>query len=169
MKRTLIKLGFFSLTIGLLAISIIFKKNLSPGIVINEVSFQNNDGNDWIELYNPGLNTKNLRGMYLTDDDKNKTKFRIQEDIAISPKGFQVIGGNNTDKDQVTLKTNFGLKNGETIYLISENGSEIIDSFSLILENDQSQKTIGRFPDGSTEMFTFSIPTKGEKNDKDEI
>lgn len=169
MKKTLLKIGIFGFLFLLLLGAIFFQNTLSPKLKINEVSFQNNNGEDWIELYNPGLNAKNLKGMYLTDDKSEKTKFQIEEDIAINSKSFLLIGGKNTDKNTVSLTISFGLKNGETLYLIDSSGVEIIDSLPLVLEDENSSKTVGRFPDGSDESFSFSTPTMGTKNDKDEL
>jgi hypothetical protein len=168
-QKTLLKIGIFSGVFLLLVMSIVFQSTLSPELKINEVSFQNNNKQDWIEIYNPGLNTKNLKGMYLTDDKAEKTKFQIEDDVAIHSKGFLVIGGKNSDKNEVALKTDFGLKNGETLYLISTSGVEIVDSFPLLLEDEDSNNTVGRFPDGEDEIFTFSTSTKGEKNIKDTV
>lgn len=167
MKKKLIKIGIFGFIFILLIIATIFKNKLNPNLKINEVSFQNNNGEDWIEIYNPNLSTKNLKGMYLTDDKAEKNKFKIEKDIAINPKGFLVIGGKNADKKRVAIKTNFGFKNGETIYLINSTGGEIIDALPLILENEKSTQTVGRFPDGSDEIFTFSNSTRGTNNNKD--
>lgn len=168
MKKMVTKVLIFSLLSLLLGLAVWFQNRLAPGLKINEVSFQNNDGQDWIELYNPSLNAVNLKGFYLTDDKAEKTKFQIEDDIAINANGFLIIGGKNSNKEEVALKINFGLKNGETLYLISQSGVEIIDALPLVLENENSTKTVGRFPDGSDEIFSFSLSTKGAFNDKDE-
>ena len=79
----------------LIIISILFitlvlynKNNISGKIYINEVNFQNNESNDWIELYNSSLNNKNLKWMYLSDDKKDFKKFKIKEDLIINSKWF---------------------------------------------------------------------------------
>ena len=57
----------------------------SNSVLINEFMAQNtgtlrdedNDSSDWIELFNPGTNTVNLAGWFLTDDRANLVKWRF--------------------------------------------------------------------------------------------
>lgn len=169
MKKLLLKFIIFSVLLGMLFLSIVFQHVLSPQLKINEVSFQNNSGEDWVEIYNPGMSAKNLKGMYLTDNKEEKTKFKITEDILLNPQSFLVIGGKNTSSNNFLLKINFGLKNGETLYLIEQSGVEVIDAIALVAKDEDSVNTLGRFPDGSEELFTFSLSTQGEKNIKDKL
>ena len=169
MSKTILKISIFIALFLLLIVAIRFQNTLSPQIKINEVSFQNNDGEDWIEIYNPSLNAKNLKGMYITDDNAEKTKFQIENDVVINPQEFLVIGGQNSDKNSVAFTIDFGVKNGETLHLVEQSGVEIIDSFSLILENENSTNTLGRFPDGRDEIFSFSVSTKGQTNIKNNV
>lgn len=164
MKKKLLKFGIFGALFLLLVAVIYFQDTLSPTLKINEVSFRNGSDKDWIELYNPSLNTSNLKGLFLTDNKSKKTKFKIKDDIAVGPKEFFVIGGKKADKNKVTINVNFGLKDGETLYLIALNGIDIIDSLQLNVADGNATKTIGRFPDGSDDVFNFSTSTKGANN-----
>lgn len=147
------------------------KKNNSDHIVINEVSFSSSENVDWIEIYNPTLNNLSLQGLYLSDKSNNISKYKIKDEIYIMSGGFTVIycDGYSGDLDN-SVTTNFKISNGETIYLVARDGSSVIDSFTAIHETDEkTEATIGRFPDGSNEIFVMSQPTKGEKNVKDMI
>ena len=157
---------------GVLVLTILtfFKHSVSSEFRINEVSFNNNNGNDWIEIYNPGLNTRSLKGMYLTDSKEDFTRYEIRKDIIISPNGFAVIYGKNysgEDENEV-LKVNFNIKNGETVYLIGRN-KKVVDSLTVLTEKNGStaETTIGRFPNGYEDTFLMSTPTKGKTNIKD--
>jgi len=62
----------------------VFARHTQPtNVVINEISFSNNDKNDWVEIYNPTLNNVSLKGYYLTDTQKEYTRFLIEEDIVV--------------------------------------------------------------------------------------
>ena len=153
---------------GCVAVIFLFVRNpLSAELVINEISFTNNDGNDWIEIYNPSLQTKSLTGLYLTDKKEDYTQYEIKEDLIIPPNGFVVIYGQNYTGEETVLKTNFGIKNGETIYLIDQQ-QRVIDSLTAIADEAAlTETTVGHFPDGDPETFIMSMPTKGERNRKD--
>lgn len=136
---------------------------------INEVSFTNNDSNDWIEIYNPSLSSVSLKGYYLSDSSKSLTRFKIEEDILIPSHGFAVFFGENMETDSDSSLP-FNVGNGETIYLVDRDGLSIIDRLTVVAsENDSTTKSVGRFPDGSTETFTFSVSTQGGRNNKDEV
>jgi len=136
---------------------------------INEVSFKNDLGYDWIEIYNPSIHTMNLKGMYITDDKMDLKKYKIKDDIIIEPGGFVVLYGNGYENDNGNyIKFNFGIKNGETIYLIDRQSLRIIDSLTVLTDDDVSRNSsIGRFPDGSEEIFLMSESSMGEANKKD--
>lgn len=172
-KSFLFKFFLFLFAMGALLTSVIFKNTLSQSMVLNEISFQNNDGNDWIEIYNPSLQARSLKGFYLTDDKSEVTKFQIEKNLIIQPQGFVVIYGkkykDTTEKTEKNLKISFGIKNGETVYLVDPNGVTIVDEMTVLDVDENSSNTIGKFPDGVENTFTLSTPTQGEKNKKDAI
>lgn len=148
---------------------IILGHHYPSGLVVNEVSFNNNNGNDWIELYNPSLTSVSLKGYYLTDSNKKLTKFKITDDIVVPRHGYIVFYGKRTDEVGEGLRLPFNIGNGETIYLVANDGVTIIDRLTVVKsENDIESLSIGRFPDGNTEVFIFKTATPGSRNDKDE-
>ena len=138
---------------------------------INEISFVGNQGIDWIEIYNPTMNNLSLENLYLSDNKKNFQKFRIKDPIIVPRHGFVTIyckGADDLLED--VIKTNFNIANGETIYLIAQNGSNVIDSMTAISEQDIIEgASIGRFPDGNEDLFIMSESTPGDHNKKDFI
>lgn len=160
--------GFTLLT----AVLYVFLKGATPSsLVINEIAFSKEDNVDWIEIYNPTLNNLSLEGAYLSDNSKDFTKFHIEEEIIVPSHSYLVIYCKGYDEElDNSVVTNFRISNGETVYLIAENGSTILDSMTALLsDEDQKEVSIGRFPDGSSEIFIFSNSTPGKRNDKDEL
>jgi hypothetical protein len=165
------KLHIYALIAGVFAVSVMLMATLSnkypSTITINEVSFTANSGNDWIELYNPSLNSVSLKGYYISDNAKNLTKFEFTEDVLLPRHGYLVLyGGKHNEVPEGGMRISFNIANGETLYLVAQDGSTIIDRLTVLGESGES---VGRFPDGSSDTFTFSNSTQGARNDKDEI
>jgi len=73
---------------------------LSVILVINELMASNagevmspaTNFDSWIELYNPGEETVNLKGMYLSDDANNLMRWKMPSNIGTVPaKGYKII------------------------------------------------------------------------------
>lgn len=165
--------NIFKLSLGLIGLGVFaiyqFHHVPSGTLRINEISFAKNQGIDWIEIYNPTLNNLSLKGLYLSDDKKNFQRFKVKEDISVPSKGYVVIYEKETEvapKNATTL--NFNIMNGETIYLVAKNGSDILDSMTAVSKEDMTTgTTIGRFPDGYNAFFLMSQGTPGARNQKD--
>lgn len=173
MKFATPKLVIIKLTI-LLFVFVIFilyfylNNPSSSTLRINEISFENNGGSDWVEIYNPSIHTLSLQGMYLTDNKMDLGKFRVEDNIIIEPRGFVVLYGKNYESEDTSItRINFGIKNGETLYLIDKNSLDTIDSFTVLTNEEASPgSTIGRFPDGSENTFLMDESSMGERNKK---
>jgi len=76
-----------------------------------------NDRNDWIELFNPSGTLINLQGWALTDDPKHQLKWTFPN-INLRSKEYRVVfaSGKNRAGTNAPLHTNFKL-NSETGYL----------------------------------------------------
>lgn len=160
-----IKVGLFIFGMATVVLYLFF--NHASHLYINEVSFSSQGAGDWIEIYNPSFNTRSLKGMYLTDDLLDLMRYDITDDIVVLPQGFAIFYGEDeevTDADDPT-RLNFSIKNGETIYLIDEN-EEIVDSFTVVASDAEDVQTIGRFPDGSDDIFLMTKATLGQSNMK---
>ncbi|MFO1512374.1 MAG: lamin tail domain-containing protein [Verrucomicrobiota bacterium] len=123
---------------------------------------------DWFELYNPGTNTVDLGGFYLTDTLTNKTQFLVPNNghYLIPPLGYLLVWADNESGQNSTnradLHVNFALsKGGEAIGIFAADGTQI-DAVSFGPQtSDVSQ---GRFPDASISVFTFATATPRSAN-----
>ncbi|NLZ24430.1 lamin tail domain-containing protein, partial [Candidatus Dojkabacteria bacterium] len=142
------------------------RTNKSTELKINEIAYSFKNESDWIEIYNPSDKEVSLKGYYLTDRKKNFTKFRIEENVVLSPKDFVVIYCEKySNPDTSLIVTNFNISVGETIYLIGKNGRTIIDTLTVVPRRDDIKEfSIARFPDGSNEIYTTTDYTPGEAN-----
>ena len=113
---------------------------------------------DWIELFYDGDKTTNLNGYYLTDDLSNPFKYALPTFTAV-PGSFKIIWADN---DGGTNHANFKLsKNGETIALFDSYGV-LIDSVTYSVL--QTNNTWGRKIDGEIPWVIFSETTPGYTN-----
>lgn len=168
-KKTISRLIFISLIVIVLILTSLTSNNFSNNLTINEVSFANNNDQDWIEIYNPSLSSKSLLDYYLTDDKENYKKYRFKENLIIPPKSFLIIYGESADVSKDDIQLNFNIKNGETIYLVSQDQT-IIDTLPAIMDESNSQEiSIGRFPDGYSDLFEMTQPNPGQANIKDQL
>jgi len=150
-------------------------------LVINEFMASNNSClqdpqgqyDDWIEIYNYGIDAIDIGGMYLTDNPSSPTKWQIQGSnptvTTIPAGGYLLIWANNDTTDS-GLHTNFKLDaDGEQIALFSvrspqddSDGSTLIDS--IIFPDQNTDISFGRYPDGNDDWGFFGLPTPGAEN-----
>lgn len=87
----------------------------------------------WIELLNTSQGTVNFAGCYLTDDRNNLKKSLIPKGdlrTKLGPRQSTLLfaSGNGADG---TFYTDFTLRAGSTVYLVSNDGRTVIDSLAL--------------------------------------
>jgi len=141
-------------------------------LVINEFMADNenvlidstdNNFDDWIELYNASPADINLSGYYLSDDPSFPTQWPFP-DVSIAPGEFLLIWADN-DSGAYGLHTNFRLnRDGEFLGLYSVSGAATIAKDTLTFGSQKTDVSYGRFPDGSPNWQTFTIPTPGKPN-----
>lgn len=110
---------------------------LAGKVIINEVSCNNKQSKDWVEIYNNSKARVDLEGWVLTD---RKNKFKFPHYI-LSPKGYVVICEDSTDflkvhphVQSLISGLSFGLnKRSETIQLFSPE-TAAVDSLTWELE-----------------------------------
>ena len=107
----------------------------------------------WIEIFNTSQGTVNLGGCYLTDDLNDLRKSLIPKTDSRAQLGpRQVIlfyaTGNG---DQGTFYTNFRIRPGSTIYLVSNDGRTIVDSITVPTNLPQG-KSISKLPQDNKKM-----------------
>ena len=93
---------------------------------------ENGDFSDWIEIHNPGNNSVNADGWYLTDNAANLTKWRIPA-TNVAANGYLLVfaSGKNRATPGKQLHANFSLSaNGEYLGLIRPDGVTIVSQFA---------------------------------------
>jgi hypothetical protein len=122
-------------------------------LVINEFLARTNGLNeDFIELYNYGTSPLNISGAWLSDSP-NTNKFRIPNGTTLPARGHIVF---------YESQLGFGLSStGEKIFLVNSNQNRVLD---LLQFDAQSEKSMGRSPDGSERIRELSTVTPGTTN-----
>ena len=157
-----------------------FKRNEedpeTPGrpVVINEVSAGNSiyvseyfKKSDWIELYNTTSEDIDLAGMYLSDDLDNPTKCQIQAGKAnvstiLPAYGYRVIWCDSREGIS-QLHADFKLANDDEALVVLTAGDRSWADTLVYCAHD-GLETVGRFPDGGSELYLMSKPTIGKAN-----
>ncbi len=150
------------------------KKNegITP-VMINEISGSNSiyvndyfERDDWMELYNTTDEDIDIEGMYLSNDINNPLLYQIskgdtQVSTIIPAHGHIVIW---CDKENNKTKLHAPFK-------ISADGGELIITSkdktwqnSLKYPAHNGDETVGRYPDGSQNVYVMNIPTIEKSN-----
>ncbi|MBN2425413.1 MAG: CotH kinase family protein [Calditrichaceae bacterium] len=152
--------GFFPLLTGTSA---------GEGLVINEFLADNVSSNtdqddefdDWLELFNTGDDSVLISGKYLSDNPLSLNKWQIPGDNVYLHLGEYLLVWCDED-DQQGLHANFKLsKSGEFIALTASDGITVLDSITFGPQD--TDMTFGRSPDGS-ENWVKMTPTPGAAN-----
>lgn len=137
-------------------------------LVINEVMTSNRNVSasaynsadfNWIELYNNNTEKISLKGLSLTDDEKNITKWSFP-DTVIKPKSFLIVWAINNGSE-TSLNSGFNLSSLSGQLYLANTRRIIIDSINY--GQQVSGKTIGRYPNGLG-SFTYMMPSFSVRN-----
>jgi hypothetical protein len=137
-------------------------------VVINELMASNNttmadqddEFDDWIELYNNTSSSIDLSGYFLTDDALNLSKWEIPSGTSIDANGYLIFWADE-DGTQVGLHTNFKLSSsGETVLLVDPS-NQVMDQVTYPAQT--SDISYGRYPNG-TGAFQTMTPTFNAQN-----
>lgn len=140
----------------------------SSPVVINELmatntntaSDENNEYDDWIELYNNSNNAIDLSGYFLTDNDNNLTKWRFPEGTTIDANEYLIVWADE-DTLQAGLHANFKLSaKGEEIFLISPD-TTIIDN--VVFSAQSAEVAYARIPN-ATGTFSWQNASYKKEN-----
>lgn len=128
----------------------------NTGVILDD----NNETEDWIELYNTTSNAIDMSGFFISDSKDNLTKFEFASGTTIPANGYLIVWADE-DKTQGTLHANFKLTaSGESIYLIDKS-KLILDS--LTFGQQTANKSAARIPNG-TGPFVIGEHTFGKNN-----
>ena len=134
-------------------------------IVINEFMAQNmvdsawfdqdNENDDWIELYNNTANEISLNNYFLSDSRSFIHKWEFPEDATIPANGYLIVWADK-DPQQTGLHTKFNLdKNGDELFLSYLDGT-IIDSVDFNEVQGENQ-SLSRIPNGTGDFVVADV------------
>lgn len=144
---------------------------------VTEALVDNTDGltdsygqrNGWIEVFNNSYGSVKFAGCYLSDDKDDLRKYHIPATDATTTLGPRqsVVFYAGGDSSKGTYHTNFTLRKGSVIYLVSNDGRTVIDTIG-IPENLPANHSVMKIPTG-VKMMDFETrisasPTPGAYN-----
>jgi hypothetical protein len=151
---------------------IIPEPNIVETVLINELMAKNSNGftdeqgeyEDWIELYNQGIDPVDLAGLLLSDTLPARKAWKIPsgypELTTILPNGYKVFVADNEPSEGM-LHTSFKLdKDGDEVALLQLVGNDTVVIDHLRFGKQSENISWGRYPDGSAsfEFMPFSTP-----------
>ncbi|MDG2384539.1 MAG: CotH kinase family protein [Pirellulaceae bacterium] len=98
---------------------------------------------DWIELYNPGDQSIDLKDWYLTDDPSDLTKWKFPKTPLAAEEYRVVFASGNGNPDRLgNLHTNFRLRaSAEYLGLVKPDGVTVVSQFGSNTSNYPAQVT----------------------------
>ena len=145
-------------------------KRANVGLVINEVMAKNtttlsddqDDFDDWIELYNSG-NTLGTGSFYISDEQDYPNKWKLPDDL-INSNDFLLLWCDD-DPEDGSNHANFKLNNtSDQLYLYTTygDGYQLVD---YILFTEQTEDiSLGRSSDGAEDWILFGTATPDASN-----
>ncbi len=140
----------------------------NPRLLINEFMIYNNtilneeeEANDWIELYNGGKDTLSLRDLFISDRANELKRFPLPP-INLAPDEYYLLWGGKSDLYPMN-HIGFSLSFDETIIISSASGKNLDQ---VKYNNFISKDTVsyGRTPDGSRQWKKQRIPSPNSSN-----
>lgn len=136
------------------------------GLKINEVLPRPQRGTagpgEFIEVYNPSDQPVDLQGFFLSDSQRNPTRWRIPVGTLVQPKGFAVFYADGRNRGE---HAGFRLSNsGEFLGLFGriEEGNLLVDGVAF--RGLRTGESWGASPDGSKNFRAWKDPTPGARN-----
>ena len=139
---------------------------------INEVSAANDiyvneyfKRNDWIELYNTTSNDIDVQGMYLSDNPEKPQKFQINKTEGVStiipPYGYLIVWCDKLEAlSQLHASFKLAAEGGDVLLTAADQSW----SDHIVYTAMNGDETIGRYPDGSSNVITMNVPTIAKTN-----
>lgn len=144
--------------------------NSAVTVVINEfmasntgiIKDDNDETEDWIELYNTTNSAINLEGYHITDTETNLTKYTFPAGVSIAANGYLIVWADEDGLTQGPNHANFKLSaSGEQIILLSPNQTELD---RVVFGTQEANKSSARIPNG-TGPFRIGEHTFNANND----
>ena len=143
------------------------------GLVINEVSpgkstipDDNNEFDDWIELFNTGTSPVNISGLMLTDDftEKSKTILKADASMIIPPGGYKILwadGQPEQGSDHLSFKLS---GDGESLGLYQAIGFDTLIIEELDFGFAPQGFSLSRLPNATGSFEITNLLTPGLEN-----
>ena len=146
------------------------------GLRINEIlalngqshADENSEYDDWVELFNNGLEPIDIGGLYATDDLSQPDKWQIpvlQPELTSIQPGDYLLLWADQDLEQGVLHLNFKLSGaGEAFGLAKATDSGFVYIDTVTFGSQSTDVSWGRSPDGENSFRFFMVPTPGHQN-----
>lgn len=144
-----------------------------PELFLNEICSinnsypdENNQLDDWIELYNADTSTVNIAGYKITNNLSNPSLFtfpQVSSQTTMAPGSFKILWADqNTTQGPLHINFTLNETSGGTIGLYAQDGETLIDqiNYPALLAG----RTFGRFLDGNSNWKLLFYPTPGAPN-----
>lgn len=150
------------LTVSILILAVVsLRAQNAIDLIISEVMVSNTSSvvddygehTPWIEVFNTSQGTVNIAGCYFSDDPSNLTKSPIVKGdlrTKIGPRQVALFFADG-ESAKGTFYLNFPLKEGSTLYLVSNDGRTVIDSIEIPYGIPEGQ-SISKFATDAKEM-----------------
>lgn len=131
-------------------------KLFSP-VCINEFQTTSNFGgiDDWVEIYNRGTESFDLSGCFLSDQRGNNTKWAFPQGTVLAPGKFLVVY-------EDALGFSFSSDGDDVIMFSASDSTTGLDFYDF--DQQQADKSEGRYPDGVNLWSTLKESTPGSQN-----
>ena len=149
------------------------QQGISP-VRVNEVSganscFINEYGkkDDWVELYNTTDHEIDVEGMFLSDDEATPEKYQITKgstraNTKIPAHGYLLVWCDKRETTNSALHASFKVSaDGGVIVLTAADRSW---KDKLAYDAHDGNSTVGRYPDGTGEVYVMNVPTIERSN-----
>ncbi|MCK6605212.1 MAG: CotH kinase family protein [Ignavibacteriaceae bacterium] len=157
----------FILPLLIITSAILHPQNI-PALKINEFMASNastisdpdfGEFGDWIEIYNAGAYPVELNGLFVTDNRTLPFKFQIDTAVTVQPGNRVLIWA---DDHNTGLHANFKLSGSGEFIGIYDSSGNVIDTFTFGAQ--QTDISMGRFPEGEGEFYFFNPASPGTAN-----
>lgn len=143
-------------------------------VCINEVSGSNDcyvneygKKGDWVELYNTTDQKIDIEGMYLSDNVEKPLKCQISKgstnaNTIIPAHGHLLVWCDNLATTSQALHASFKISGQGGVILLTAANRSWTDVIAY--SGHDGNSTVGRFPDGTNNVYLMDVPTIGKSN-----
>lgn len=125
---------------------------------------ENDEADDWIELYNAGSKDIDLTDFFISDDPSNPTKYKLPAGVTVPGGGFEILWADGTPT-QGAAHLPFKLSaSGESALISDPSGAELDAMDFPAWSADTAGYSYARHPDGTGTFDWCGVPTPKTAN-----